>query len=213
MRSFLYVVWLACLALGLFCITLFLQGLMRDHRTGQPDIAIDLSSPSSSASRHFRIWQGGEYDLLLSSVNHSPPFGTPFKGELEISLAAPGGRELVRRVVDSSSAHARPNNMSWTPIDSLGLERQLRSKSRLTARVIRPDSQFRGVVTRVHLRRRQYDPGMGGLANYVMLFPGILFIAVSFATSLAISQRHEGGKPLWITIATTAILGAIGLAL
>lgn len=213
MRNILYFLWLATLAVGLFCITLFLKGLMRDNRAGQPDISVDLSSAASSASRDFRIWRAGEYDLMLSSVNHSPPFDIRFSGKLDLTVSGPDGRVLVHRIVDSSSAHPRPNNMSWTVLDSVRLERSLGQKSRLAARIIEPDSQFDGVRTTVHLRRRQYDPGMGGLANYIMLFPGILFIAIAFGVALAISQRGQGTKLLWITSAAVLILGALGLAL
>ncbi len=213
MRNLLYVFWLATLAVGVFCITLFLKGLMRDNRIGQPDVPVNLSSAASSASRDFRIWRAGEYDLTLSSVNHSPPFDVPFSGKLEVIVSGPDGHVLVHRIVDGSSAHMRPNNMSWTVLDSVRLERSLGKKSRLTARVIQPDPQFAGVTTTVHLRQRQYDPGMGGLVNFVMLFPGIVFMAVSFAIALSISHRGGGATPLWLTLIAGLILGALGVTL
>jgi hypothetical protein len=213
MRNLLYLLWLATLAVGVFCITLFLKGLMRDNRTGQPDIAVDLSSAASAASHDFRVWSAGEYDLMLSSVNHMPPFNIPFSGKLELTVSGADGSVLSQRIVDSSSAHMRPDNMSWTVLDSVRLERSLGRKSRLTARVLQPDPQFAGVTTSAHLRRRQYDPGMGGLVNYVMLFPGIVLLAVSFATALSIFHRDGGTKPLWITMIAALILGALGVAL
>ena len=213
MRNLLYILWLAALAVGVFCITLFLKGLMRDNRTGQPDIAVDLSSAASSASHDFMVWSAGEYDLMLSSVNHSPPFDIPFSGKLELTVSGADGSVLSHRIVDNSSTHMRPNNMSWTVLDSVRLERSLGQKSRLTARVIQPDPQFAGVKTTVHLRLRQYDPGMGGLANYVILFPGIVFMAVSFAIALSIFHRDGGTKPMWVTMIAALILGAVGVTL
>lgn len=213
MRNLLYFFWLATLGLGLFCLTLLLKGVIRDNRIGQPDVSVNLASAASSAVNDFRIWRAGEYDVLLSSVNHSPPFDIPFGGKLDVTVSGPDGNVLVHRMLDSSSAHMRPNNMSWTLLDSVRLERRLAQKSRLTARVIQSDSQFSGVTTRVHLRLRQYDPGMGGLANYVMILPGILFVAISLGVALSISQ-HGGGKgPLWITLTAGSIVAVLWIAI
>lgn len=214
MRTFMHALWLLTLLAGVFCVGLFMQGLIRDQRTGQPDVALDLSVPSSGGSRAFRLWQSGQYDLALSSVNHTPPFDIAFRGRLEVTLTDADGRELVRRTVDSASApHMRPNNMSWTPLDSVQLRRELVGKMTLSVRVLEADPQFAGVRTRLHLRLRQYDPGMGGLMNYVVLAPGILFLAIAVGSAISIAQRGWGSVPVRLTIGLIVGVGAAVLAL
>jgi len=171
-------IWLLALLIGLFCVGFYFQGVMRDQRIGDPDVSLDLSKPSSG-SREFRPWRGGWYDLAVSSVNHTPPFGMAFQGKVEITLVDEPGHEMMKRALDSSMAHPRPSNMSWTQLDSVKLERNLLDPITLSARVVAADAGFAGVMTRVHLRRRQYDPGMGGMVNYVMLAPGILALIVA----------------------------------
>jgi hypothetical protein len=212
-RTFLYGLWLVSLLVGLFCMGLFIQGLVRDQRTGQPDVALDLSGTPSIYSTSFTVWRPGQYDLALSSVNHTPPFGAPFRGTLEVALTDAGGREILTRTVDSTSGHARPGNMSWTPLDSIRLERSMTGKSTLSARLIEPDPRFAGVRTRLHLRLRQDDPGMGGLVNYVALAPGILFTVIALATSISISQRGWGAGPFRLTAVLAAIAGLAAIVL
>lgn len=214
MRTFLYTLWLVTLVAGLFCIGIFIQGLVRDQRTGQPEMALDLSAPSSGGSRSFRLWRTGQYDLALSSVNHTPPFDIPFRGRLDVVLTDAAGREIVRRIVDSASApHMRPNNMSWTPLDSIHLDRDVTGKMTLSARVLDPDPQFAGVRTRLHLRMRQYDPGMGGLVNYVALAPGILFLAIATGSAISIAGRGWGPLALRLTIGLVVLVGAVVMVL
>ncbi len=192
---------------------LFIQGLVRDQRTGQPDVSVDLSGAPSAASTSFRVWRAGQYDLALSSVNHTPPFGAPFSGTLEVTLADADGREVAKLIVDSASGHTRPENMSWTPLDSIRLERSMAGQMTLSARLIESDPQFAGVRTRLHLRLRQYDPGMGGLVNYVALAPGILFTVIALATSISISQRGWSAGPFRLTAVLAAIAGLAAILL
>lgn len=214
MRTFLHALWLLALLAGVFCAGLFMQGLIRDQRTGQPDVALDLSVPSSGGSHAFRLWQTGQYDLALSSVNHAPPFDIPFRGRIEVTLTDADGRELVRLTVDSASApHSRPSNMTWTPLDSIHLDRRIMDKMTLSARVLEADPRFAGVRTQLHLRLRQYDAGMGGLVNYVVLVPGILLLATAMGSAISIAQRGWGSVPLRLAIGVVAIAGAAFLAL
>jgi hypothetical protein len=208
----LHTVWLLALLAGVFCAGLFFQGVVRDQRIGDPDVSLDLSKPLSS-SREFRPWRGGWYDLAVSSVNHTPPFGTAFRGKVEIVLVDGSGQAMLKRALDSSRAHPRPNNMSWTQLDSVKLERSFFDPMTLSARVVAADAGFAGVMTRVHLRRRQYDPGMGGMVNYIMLAPGILLLVVALGIGANIAGRGWGRAPLRLTIAITVILGVIALVL
>lgn len=212
MRYLRYFIWLAMLALGVLCIGLFIQGLVRDTRLGDPDLSVDLSQPSRT-HHDFRLWRGGEYDLAVSSVNHVPPFKVPFTGSMNVVLTDADGRELINRILDSSSAHMRPDNMSWSLLDSLMLSRRIVGQMRLSAVVGTGDQQFRGVTTTVHLRRRQYDPGMGGLVNYVVLLPGIIFMVLSGAAGLSVLQHGGSRAPLLITIALSVLLAGVALIL
>lgn len=212
MRMLLHTVWVLALLAGFFAAGFFFQGVIRDQRIGDPDVSLNLSKPSSGA-REFRSWRGGWYDLAVSSVNHTPPFGMPFQGKLEIALVDGSGREMLKRALDSSVAHPRPSNMSWTQLDSVKLERDLLDPMTLSARVVAPDARFAGVMTRVHLRRKQYDPGMGGMVNYIMLAPGILSLVVALGIGANIAGRGWGPGPLRLTIAITVILGVIAIVL
>ncbi|MEX2110140.1 MAG: hypothetical protein WD802_06035 [Gemmatimonadaceae bacterium] len=212
MRTLLHTVWLLALLAGLFCAGFFFQGVIRDQRIGDPDLSLDLSKPSSSA-REFRPWRGGWYDLAVSSVNHTPPFGVPFQGKLEIALFDGSGREMLKRLLDSSMTHPRPSNMSWTQLDSVKLERTIFDPMTLSARVVAADARFAGVMTRVHLRKRQYDPGMGGMVNYIMLAPGILSLVVALGIGANMAGRGWGPGPLRLTIAVTVILGVVAIVL
>ena len=212
MRPVLSTVWLLALLVGIFCTGLFLQGVIRDERIGDPDVSLDLSR-HSLGSREFRPWRGEWYDLAVSSVNHAPPFGVPFRGNVEIRLVDGSGRELLARTLDSAKAHTRPSNMSWTQIDSIRVARNLFRRMTLSARVVEPDSRFASVVTRVHLRTRQYDPGMGGMINYIMLAPAILSLTVAAGVGANMSGRGWGTGPLRVTLAIATVLGAIAIVL
>ncbi len=212
MRTLLNTVWLLALLAGLFCAGLFFQGLIRDKRIGDPDVRLELSRPSSGA-RRFLPWRGGWHDLAVSSVNHAPPFGQVFQGKVEITLSDGSGNNVIERSFDSSDAHARPSNMTWTALDSVSIDRSLLERMTLSARVIEADTQFAGVRTNVHLRRRQYDPGMGGMVNYIMLLPGILFLVIALGLGANMSGRGWGKGPLRMTIALTVFLGAVAVLL
>src|SRR3990170_8690629 len=211
-RTALSTVWLLALVLGLFCAGLFLHGLMRDTRIGDPDVGLDLSR-RAAGSREFLPWRGEWHDLAVSSVNHTPPFGPVFQGKVEITLTDGSGQVLVNRSFDRSSAHARPSNMTWTPLDSVRLDRSLLERMTLSARVIETDPRFAGVRTNVHLRRRQYDPGMGGMVNYVMVVPGILFLVIALGIGANMAGRGWGTGPFRVTIALTVFMVAIALLL
>lgn len=210
MRTVLNTIWLLALLAGLFCGGLFLQGVIRDNRIGDPDVSLDLSRPAGG-SREFLPWRGGWHDLAVSSVNHSPPFGPLFQGRVEIRLTDGSGEHVIKRSFDRSSAHARPSNMTWTALDSVSIGRSLLERMTLSARVIEPDPQFAGVTTNVHLRRRQYDPGMGGMVNYIMLLPAVLFLVIALGLGANMSGRGWGKGPLRMTIALTVFMGAIAV--
>lgn len=211
MRILLHTIWLLALLAGLFCAGIFLQGVVRDKRIGDPDVGLDLSR-MSSGSRRFLPWRGGWHDLAVSSVNQALPFGPVFQGRVEIALIDGSGDSVIERSFDGSNAHARPSNMTWTPLDSVSVDRSLFRRMTLSARVIEPDPQFAGVRTNVHLRRRQYDPGMGGMANYIMLVPGTLFLVIALGLGANMSGRGWGKGPFRMTIALTVFMAAIALS-
>jgi hypothetical protein len=186
--------------------------VIRDKRLGDPDVSLDLSR-ASSGSRLFLPWRGGWHDLAVSSVNHTPPFGPVFQGRVEITLDDGSEDDVIEWSFDGSNAHARPSNMTWTLLDSVRVDRSFINRSTLSARVIESDSSFAGVRTNVHLRRRQYDPGMGGMVNYIMLAPGILFLVIALGIGANVSGRGWGRGPARVTIALTVFMAAIALLL
>lgn len=78
----------------------------------------------------------------------------------------------------------------------------------LKARVLQPDARFRTARSEIRLWKDRYDPGMGGLVNYVMIIPAavLLLLALGLAALLA---RRGRPRPLVVTL----VLGAGVIAL
>ncbi|MGQ0540004.1 MAG: hypothetical protein ACT4R6_13740, partial [Gemmatimonadaceae bacterium] len=95
---FAWLGWLVAFGLGLFCLVLVLQGVVRDRRIGEPVLAIDPSRPSDWTATRFRVWGRGTYMLFISSVNFdSTHAGVPLGADVEIAVLDPAGRSVFQR--------------------------------------------------------------------------------------------------------------------
>ncbi len=201
-HGLLWGAWAVSFGLALLCSLIFVQGLLRDTRAGEPVIPLDLSKQSDWQSMPFRVWRDGTYMLFVSSVNHDPRFiGAPFAGDLEVAILDPDGRTFfARRFAGSEMNHTVPSNYGDSRLAMLELSDWPIHRWTLKARVLSADPRFETTRSQLKFWRQRYDPGMGGLINYAMIFPAGIFLLIAFfsALSLASSGRRW---PLFVTLA------------
>jgi hypothetical protein len=201
MRIALKLIWLLLMLISVGATALYVQGLRRDLRVGEPAIDLDLTKRSELLSTTFRVRRSAAHTVYLTSVNHTPPYGIPFEGILHVRVLNPvGGPVFDQRYQPGSSGHKRPDNMEWTQLARLQLPATGRRTWRLEARVVQPDARFAGVASRVLVREERDDPGMGGLVNYVMPIPAVAFGLFALLIGAVIAKRKEGRWPLGISI-------------
>lgn len=209
MRPVLWAVWLAFVLSGLACAAIFMQGVLRDTRAGEPEVGVSLARDHGWLGDDFRVWRPGSYRLHLSSVNHDPPFGTEFGGAVEVQIVGPEGQGFRRSYRAEELRHVRPQNMHWTALDSLALPGNPLQRWRLEARVTEPDTAFGHVTSTVSLRRIRQDPGMGGLINYVMPIPAVLFLAASVLPAAGLRRRGGSRLPLQLSAALLLLVAVL----
>ena len=178
--------WALSFVLALLSGAVVAQGVLRDTRTGEPVIRLDLSKLSDWSSASFRVWGQGTYTLFISSVNHDPAFiGTPFAGTFEVEVIAPDGTSYFQQSYSGTAIeHVLPDNYGDTQLAMLELEDWPLRPWVVKARVIEPDEHFKTAFTEVKLWKQRYDPGMGGLMNYAMIVPAAVFLCIALASSL-----------------------------
>jgi hypothetical protein len=195
--------------LTLIFTSIFVQGVLRDRRIGEPVLRIDLSSASDWVSAPFRVWGPGTYTLFISSVNHDPKFvGALLAGDFEVSIADPDGVRFFHQVYASgSTGHLLPSNYGDSKLGSFKLDDWPLRSWMLRARVLKPDPRFNTAQTHIKFWKDRYDPGMGGLMNYVMIIPALVFLVLSFLVSLALAAKGFR-TPIFVTVACSiAFLG------
>lgn len=208
-RKLLWSLWALSMALALASMAVFVQGILRDHRTGEPVLEVDLSSQGDWRTVPFRVWGSGTYRLFISSVNHNPQLaGARLEGDFEISVVDPEGKIFFHRAYAAGAAnHVLTNDYSDSQLEKLALADWPLRAWILKARVLRPDSRFKTAHTQVKLWKERYDPGMGGLMNYVMIIPAGFFLLLSFLASLGLAA-NSSRAPLIVTF----VFGLIFLA-
>jgi hypothetical protein len=200
--------WSVSLLLAVACFAVFVQGLARDLRVGEPVITLDPRAESDWRSASFRVWGRGSYTLRISSVNHDPrTVGRLFGGELEVRITAPEGRSWLHRAFPAgSTGHRVPDNYGDAALETLMLDDWPLRAWQLSVRVTKADPDFVAGRTQLALRKRRYDPGMGGMMNYAMIVPGAVFLLLALALSLVLA-RGGARTPLIVTaLAAAAVL-------
>lgn len=193
-------VWVAAIALAGLSAGTFISGIRRDTRAGEPTIHTALAAASAWTTVPFRVWRPGRYTLFVSTVNHDPArVGRRFEGELEVVVRRPGGQVFYeQRFQGDAIAHAIPDNYGDAVLARMDLEPARIRRWTVAVRVTRPDPQFAGLSSAVKLWSERPDPGMGGLANYVMIVPAMVFAVVALLVALPLARRGSRG-PLVVT--------------
>jgi hypothetical protein len=200
MRLVLGALWLLFTLLAIASGAAYVRGILRDLRAGEPRIGLSLAAGSVWHTDHFRVWRPRRYELLLSSVNHVPPFGIAYQGSLEVRVVDPSERTVLdERYEAGATDHERPRNMTWTTLATVDLRATGWRRWTLTARVPEGDARFVDVRSTVSLRRVRQEPGMGGMVNYVMIVPALGFAMLSLLPALALVNRGDSRIPLWIS--------------
>lgn len=207
-RALLWTGWTACFALGGLCLVVFLLGHVRDTHPEQAEIVLDLGRADGPRTTAFRPWGSGTYVVHLTTLDtrsvpgrFTPRDSAPrYAGSLDVRLRDPSG---TVRLEESYSAeeldHARPDNVEWTRLAELDLEGGPLSAWELEARVVTGDERFAaadGLRSEVLIRKDRPDPGMGGLINYVLLFPGLLFAGLAFVLALVLAREGASRIPV-----------------
>lgn len=212
-RKLLWATWFVSFAVALGSMAIFAQGILRDSRAGEPVVHIDLSSAADWVAVPFRVWGAGTYSFFISSVNHDSRFvGVPLAGDFEVAIMDPDGKVFFQQVYPAGSTdHVLPSNYGDSKLNTFELDDWPFRRWILKARVLKPDPRFKTANTEVKLWKNRYDPGMGGLVNYVMIIPAGVFLVLALITSLALAAK--GSKaPLLATLICGVILLAIFIA-
>lgn len=212
-RTFLWSAWLLSIALTLAFMAIFVQGVMRDRRAGEPALRLNLASKSDWVSAPFRVWGPGTYTLLISSVNHDQEFvGVELAGDFEVSIADPDGVRFLHQVYASgSTGHLLPSNYGDSKLGSFKLDDWPFRSWTIRARVLKPDPRFRTAQTQIKFWKDRYDPGMGGLMNYVMIIPALVFLGLSFLVSLSLAAKGAR-TPIFVTVACAVVFLGVFVA-
>lgn len=199
-RRILWAAWGIAFGLAVACIAVFVQGVMRDTRAGDPVIPVDFSAQPHSAEASFRVWGRHTYDLLVSSVNHDAGLvGRRLTAEFQVEIADPDGRLVLERTFPpGSTGLAIPDNYADVGLATLELDGSPLRSWTLRVTVVNPDPGFKSGSTHVKLYRQRDDPGMGGLMNYAMLVPGSVLLLVALALAIALA-RGGSRVPLLLT--------------
>ena len=197
--------WAILFVSALVCASLFVQGVLRDTRYGEPVQRLELSADTDWLATPFRVWGAGRHRLILSSVNHDGALvGRSFDGEIEIRVVDSGGRVVLQRAYPpGSTGHSVPSNYGDVTLDTIELDDWPFRRWRLLVRVSDGDPSFANVRSEIKLRKVRPELGMGGLMNYAMIVPaGILLI---LATVAAVPLRATSRAPLVLSV--LALLG------
>ena len=202
-RRTLWGAWSLSFALALACIGVFIQGVMRDTRSGDPVLRVDFSSATRSEAS-FRVWGQETYDLLISSVNHDASLvGHPLGAEFEIRVAGPDGKPVLYRTYASgATGHQIPSNYGDVKLATLELDGSPLRSWTLRLEVLKPDPMFRTAQTHLKLYKRQYNSGMGGLVNYAIMIPGAVLLLLALAVSVPL---FRGGSRLPLLLTASAV--------
>ena len=203
----LWLAWSSTLGLSLLCSGIVLQGLLRDRRIGEPVLALNVSERSDWRATRFRLWGEGSYRLFIATVNWDPTYvGVALAATLEIAILRPdGSAAFQQKYAPAATGLVLPINYNDAQLAELPLNDWPLRRWTLQARVLTPDARFRTAMTSIKLYKQRYDPGMGGMMNYVMIFPAGVFLTVAFLIALSLAKRGPRA-PLVITLVWGAML-------
>ncbi|MGQ0538005.1 MAG: hypothetical protein ACT4R6_03585, partial [Gemmatimonadaceae bacterium] len=128
---------------------------------------------------------------------------------VEIAVLDPAGRSVFqRRYPPGTTGLTLPINYGDSQLAEVPLNAAPLRLWTLQARVMAPDERFRTARTSVQFWKQRYDPGMGGMMNYVMIVPAVLFLALAMIAAVALA-RH--GRRLPVIVTGLVLLGCLAL--
>lgn len=203
----LWIAWTSTYGLALVCSGVVLKGALRDRRAGEPVLALDLARAGDWRATRFRVWGAGTYTLFISSVNWDSTFaGEPLGAVLEVALSSPGGRRVFRRTYERGSTGLMlPINYGDSRLADIALRDWPLRRWTLAARVLAPDDHFKTAQSALKLYKQRYDPGMGGMLNYVMILPAVVLMVLALAAAIALARRGRR-LPILLTAASVGLL-------
>jgi hypothetical protein len=203
-RRTVWSAWALVFGLACACSIVFLQGMLRDMRAGDPALRVDFSSRPMPAEARFRVWGAQEYTLLIASVNHDTRvLNRPLNAGFEIEVVRPDGRAILRETYSpGATGHRVPLNYGDVKLAALQLEGSPLRQWVLRVSVHEPDPAFKTTQTHVKLHRTQYEPGMGGLMIYAIMIPGGILMLGALALSISLAT---GGSRLPLLITTSVV--------
>jgi hypothetical protein len=141
-------------------------------------------------------------------VNHDPAsVGRPFGGALEVRIIDPDDRiTFERNYPAGSTEHRVPMNYGDKLLEEFVLESRPLRSWRLQVRVADGDPDFVTARTEISLRKQRYDPGMGGLVNYVMIVPAGIFLFVALLFALPLGKAGNPYPLIATVLASVAFL-------
>lgn len=109
----------------------------------------------------------------------------------------PDGKVFFQQVYPAGSTdHVLPSNYGDSILNTFELDDWPFQQWVLKARVLKPDPRFRTAQNAVKFWKSRYDPGMGGLVNYMMIIPAAIFLLLAFVFSFTLAARGPKA-PLW----------------
>lgn len=197
-----WVIWTVCFSLAAVCGFVVVRGIWRDRRIGEPVMTVDVSR-AGAESRSFRVWRGGAYRLFISAVNwDSTHAGVPLDAELTLSVTGPGvSRVFERRYAPGETQLQLPINYADALLAELAIDGSLRERHTVAVQVHRGDPRWGSARTEVKLYRDRPDVGMGGLVNYVLIFPGLIFLGLAFVSAIPLARAGA-----WWPLAACVVL-------
>jgi|GEM_PF-2621622 len=204
-RKAILIFWGLLQLVGLVCAGIFVSGVVRNAGTKDIVVPLDLSQAAGPRQVAFRLWHSGRYTLYLTTVNHDPTFvGEPFAGSMRVRLTDANHATVVDRTFGEETIHRIPANMEWTTLQVLEIDRTSVRPWLLEASVLRPDSRFAGMFSRVLLKKYEADEGWSALVALAMSVPAA--VLSFFALVLAVAVQVRGGPAVPTVVSLSCLL-------
>lgn len=210
-HRFLWVTWTSAFVLSLLAGYGVVEGLVRDGHIGQPVIRVCLQRQGSYALA-FRVWGKSDYVLWLSALTQEPaPAGLRPDAALEVVLRSPDGSVKLHQIFDRPALDFRSGQYAAVRLAEATLDGWPWQQWKLEANVVRPDLRFGAIETDLKLWKRGAEVGMGGLLNYVLVIPAVLFALIGLGTAVRLSM-HGHPAPLFCTVPLLVLIVVLFVA-
>ncbi len=157
----------------------------------QGSLQLNLGYKPFTEEETFAFYQAGEHIIYLTTAD---PFSKPrgnvpkedslFSGILNVTVTDPSGKEYYKKDIVSDSLRViQPNSVEWIPIDTLQVREPFEGIWKITAHVVKPDSNFSDSFTEMFIMPPQhYNIGMYLYGQTFKLIGWALLMLVGFVT-------------------------------